>query len=775
MQVLAANTGEVNMESIRKKVTLIILVSFSILLVCMVAYYSTKHFEGTVVTKTQQNLLTVARSQAMYIEGTIKYVEKSLETLAIEPEVQDYILSGTSEYGKVSPREERLYKNLQFLDLKIGSTYRLDKHGIVQSRIPFAQDRIGMDFSEKPGVKNVLETQKSCVSDVLTSIGGFKAISVCQPVFKGEQFIGIERCLILLDNIQNLMASVWKNQNGYINIIDSNSDLIAYPQLDLLGHKLVEARKKQYPSYDWSELENVVSRMAAGEEGVGSYNSVWFYEKNSPQVRYLTAFVPVHIGNKLWSLGVTISYGEIAEPIGAFSRGLFFGAGLLILSIIYAGFEFLRLKKRENYLEVKAQSIENLKGVNETLSSTNQQLQAEITDRKRTEQALNKSIEKFSRVIHGASDGFWDWNLVTNEVYLSPKYKELLGYEDYELESSYQVWESKIHPDDYSRVMQSFNDQTENFVPINIDYRLLTKSGEYRWYNARGQATWDDQGKPIRLSGSVRDITDMKIAQKNLEESEQFLSNVFSSVQDGVSVLDKDMNILKVNPSMERWYSHMMPFTGRKCYEVYHGRDAACDVCPSRQTLETGKPACEISPKTGLDKKIVGWFDLYSFPLFDKTTGELKGVIEYVRDISDRKKAEDELSEMHYLLKSTSAVIYRAKASGDYAVTFISENVTDQFGYNRDDFISDPTFWINHVHPDDREKITAELAGIGTGGKLACEYRFLHKDGTYRWVHNAANAICDDKNNCTEIVGHIIDITECKKAAKQESETLAAG
>ena len=88
-----------------------------------------------------------------------------------------------------------------------------------------------------------------------------------------------------------------------------------------------------------------------------------------------------------------------------------------------------------------------------------------------------------------------------------------------------------------------------------------------------------------------------------------------------------------------------MPVVGKKCYQAYHGREESCEVCPSQQTIQTGKAAYEAVPKTGANQIIVGWLDLYSFPLFDSKTGKMKGVIEYVRDISDRKKVEEALRE----------------------------------------------------------------------------------------------------------------------------------
>jgi PAS domain S-box-containing protein len=141
------------------------------------------------------------------------------------------------------------------------------------------------------------------------------------------------------------------------------------------------------------------------------------------------------------------------------------------------------------------------------------------------------------------------------------------------------------------------------------------------------------------------DISKQKIAEQELSNSQRFLSNIFESIQDGISILDIDMNIIRVNKTMEQWYAHAMPITGKKCFQAYHGRDKHCDICPSIQTLKTGKNAYEIVPRRGPESKITGWLDLYSFPLVDTETGEIKGVIEYVRDITRRKQVEEELQQ----------------------------------------------------------------------------------------------------------------------------------
>jgi PAS domain S-box-containing protein len=145
------------------------------------------------------------------------------------------------------------------------------------------------------------------------------------------------------------------------------------------------------------------------------------------------------------------------------------------------------------------------------------------------------------------------------------------------------------------------------------------------------------------------------------------------------------------------------------------------------------------------------------------------------RVVTKRKHLEEALfatkSRMEHLLEAGPGVIYSCETSGDFAATFVSENVKAQLGYEPKEFTDDPHFWAGRIHSEDRQRVLAELPSLFEEGHHIHEYRFQHKDGTYRWMFDELRLVRDAEGNPSEIVGHWTDITDRKEAEEKLSQS----
>lgn len=161
----------------------------------------------------------------------------------------------------------------------------------------------------------------------------------------------------------------------------------------------------------------------------------------------------------------------------------------------------------------KAQLVEEV----ESLRRRVRELEAARAHQWQVEEALRDSIERFELAVQGASEGFWDARILVDgagryrpsALYYSPQLRALLDLRDDE-DNTLESWQARLHPEDAPRVLRALCDHLSKRVPYYVEYRMRTASGAYRWFSSRGQALWDEEGRPIRMAGSVRDITDHK-------------------------------------------------------------------------------------------------------------------------------------------------------------------------------------------------------------------------------------------------------------------------
>ena len=308
----------------------------------------------------------------------------------------------------------------------------------------------------------------------------------------------------------------------------------------------------------------------------------------------------------------------------------------------------------------------------------------DITELKKASDALSQSNERYATLVNDLPVGVYRNSPGMGGRFLEANSAIVKMFEAESKEEFLKHNVSELYQNPAERETISEKILKQGFVK-NEELQLVTFKGNRIWALLNAVAKKDAQGN-VYFDGIIEDITERKKYEEKLREAraelairvkvrtaeltraneelrkeieerkklsealrqnKAFLSNVFSSIQDGISVLDKEMNILLVNPIMEKLYPGKVPFIGKKCYEVYQCSSQPCKNCPVLASLNKQQLAAEIVPKRAENGEIIGWFELYSFPLFDQENKELLGAIEYVRDITDKKNAQERVEVLN--------------------------------------------------------------------------------------------------------------------------------
>jgi len=338
----------------------------------------------------------------------------------------------------------------------------------------------------------------------------------------------------------------------------------------------------------------------------------------------------------------------------------------------------------------------------------------DITARKRTEQALIDSEERFELAVRGSSVGIWDIDLVNNSVYFSPRCKELLGYSvDEPITNGINEWISRIHPEDLNRVMKIYSEFAAGKENYDIDQRLMNHSGEYRWYNTRGLNIRGTDGKPVRLVGSVMDIDDrVKFAQKLEESTKQIqkqlseIDQIYSSSPVGLFALDKEFRYVHINDIL----ANINGITAKEHYgktveellpDVWSGLKGML-----QQIVKTGVSFLniEVSGTIPAAPSVIRyWLSSYYPNLSDN--GEIIGVLGSVMDITERKLSEQKIKESELSFRS----LFENMVEGFAYCQMIYEDGKPDFKYLS---VNGAFEKLTNLHNVEGKKVSSLIPGI---------------------------------------------------------------
>ncbi|ASC73740.1 multi-sensor signal transduction histidine kinase [Halomicronema hongdechloris C2206] len=424
-------------------------------------------------------------------------------------------------------------------------------------------------------------------------------------------------------------------------------------------------------------------------------------------------------------------------------------------------------------------------------ATIHQQLQAELNERQQTEARLRASEQRYITLAAAVPVGIYRTDAAGNCLYVNDRLGQITGLAPEATMG--QGWRQGLHPDDRDRVVTEWYQSAQENRPFQLEYRFQHPDGTVRWVYGQSVAEWDADGQVIGYVGTITDISERKRleAERKQVEAERLQAK---QTRKELTLLEQILDIILAGywdwdiPGNQEYLSlgfkqmfgyadHELPNTPETWQNLIFPQDLPGVLeCFNRHVQSRGEVPyvneVRYRHKDGstvwviCSSKVIEW---------DEAGNPLRMIGCHI-DISDRKRAEAALisseARLQYLVSSSPVVIFSCKPNGDYGATFISENVEALLGWNAQDFLADSEFWLNHLHPDDAERVLAGLANLFTGDFYAHEYRLRKGDDTYCWCLAQLRLIRDQAGNPLEMLGYLIDISDRKhtEAALRDSE-----
>ncbi len=399
--------------------------------------------------------------------------------------------------------------------------------------------------------------------------------------------------------------------------------------------------------------------------------------------------------------------------------------------------------------------------VESALNRMRVRLLGEIKKVRLTQEALKRSEERFKLAMEFANDGLFDWNLETNEIYYSPVWKRMLGYEDDELPNDFSVWESLTEPEDVKRSWEMQNELiNKKRDKFEIEFKMRHKDGHWVDILSRANAIYDENDKAIRIIGTHVDITERKNVQIAILKSEQKYRHLIQTASDAIYLITEDGRFSDVNPAacsmLNRSRKEILNFDINAIdpnfsVEAFNNfwKETPLNEPRVFETTHLHKDGSLVPVEVSGQKFQVGE-DVYFFGI--------------ARNITDRKKAEAHLRKSQLIIESTSDAIISTDVNG--IITFWNSGAERLYGYKFEEVLNKS---INLIYKEEDLPISQNLIADLIQGKdlLNENVTCIDKEGNDVEILLSLMTIKDENQDVIEIVGFTKDISELKRYEKE--------
>jgi PAS domain S-box-containing protein len=388
--------------------------------------------------------------------------------------------------------------------------------------------------------------------------------------------------------------------------------------------------------------------------------------------------------------------------------------------------------------------------------------------------ALRDSEERYDLAVRGMSVGLWDWNVATNTFYWSDKFKQIAGVED-DFVPHDNEFADRLHPDDKEATLAMLVGHIEGRNPYNVEYRLRRNDGHYVWIHAFGQARWDAEGKPVRMAGSVDDISEKKQQEQALKISAEQMRVLVENTPAAVAMLDRELRYMLMS---RRWLQDYRlegrQIIGERHYDVFP-EIAAMPAWLDIHRRALGGEVFDMQEDSWV--RADGrqeWIEWAIRPWIDHD-GQVGGIVMFTEVITGRKRAEEALraSEETFRTAMENAPIGQALLLPDGRWLKVNPSLCRLLGYSEAELLANDFQSI--THPDDLEQDLAALRKLLAGEirTYQMEKRYYRKEGQVIRALLSVSLVRRENDEPHYLIAQIQDITERKEMERMKSEFIS--
>jgi PAS domain S-box-containing protein len=418
------------------------------------------------------------------------------------------------------------------------------------------------------------------------------------------------------------------------------------------------------------------------------------------------------------------------------------------------------LKQKEYSLEQALNALQEL----------NQNLEIVVAERTK---ALRESEQRWQLALQGTNDGIWDWNILTGEVFYSPRWKAMLGYSEAEIAPDIHQWEKLVYPDDFPLAQKALEDNFQGKTEFyTLEHRLLSKDGSYKWILTRGKVVCNPQGEPIRMVGSHTDISDRKLAEAKLQQSEHRFRRIFESNVVGMMFTTHGGLVTDAN-------DRFLDLVGYTRNEL-NNKEINWAMMTPPEYHQADQEAIE-------HLKLYGAIDPWEKEYYRRDGSRIAILIGVAKlsepedsfvcvvvDITDRQQAEQalKLSEERFRRYFEQSLLGMAITSPNQDWLDTNERLSEILGYSHHELVQ--MNWAEITHPADLATDTAYFNRVLSGeiDGYQIDKRFIHKQGHVIYAQISVKCLRKNDGFIDLFFFMIQDISDrhCAEECLKESE-----